>query len=100
MKHRTGFYSFILTSMVCILGVVANAAPAVRMLGTNSGKTVTGAVDAATGATTGTTTTGGVSTTAVATRGGLHQMQQIMSCQLNPVQQCRRIIVARLVGLW
>ena len=68
MKHRTGFYSFILTSMVCILGGVANAAPAVRMLGTNSGKTVTGAVDAATGATTGTTTTGGVSTTAVATR--------------------------------
>ena len=64
MKHRTGFYSFILTSVICMLGGAAMAAPAVRMLGTNSGKTVTGAT---TGAATG-SASGGISTTAVATR--------------------------------
>ncbi len=42
MKRSTGFYSFILTSIACMLTMSANAASSVRMLGTN-GKTVVGA---------------------------------------------------------
>ncbi|MBR6009963.1 MAG: hypothetical protein IKP35_00895 [Alphaproteobacteria bacterium] len=66
MKRRTGFYSFILTSVVCMLGVPGFAASSVRMLGAN-GNTVVGAgVDATTGA----TVDNGVKTNAVATGSG------------------------------
>ena len=64
MKHSAGFYSFVLTSVVCMLGGAAYAASSVRMLGTN-GKTVVGA---SSDATTGGTVNSGNSSGAVTSR--------------------------------
>lgn len=66
MKRRTGFYSVILTSVVCMLGGSAFAASSVRMLGTGAKTVSAGTEDATTGASVDGGAKSGVATTAVA----------------------------------
>ena len=65
MKHKTGFYSIILTSVVCMLVGSVHAASSVRVLGAN-GKAVVGASsNAATGASVDSVSKSGIQTKAV-----------------------------------
>ena len=66
MKRRTGFYSVILTSVVCMLGGSAFAASSVRMLGAGAKTVSAGTGDATTGASVDGGAKSGVATTAVA----------------------------------
>ena len=83
MKHNVGFYSFVLTSVVCMLGGTAFAASSVRMLGTN-GKTVVGA---SSDATTGGTVNSGNSSGAVTSRASSVRFSPSVSGSNNTVSQ-------------
>ena len=84
MRHRSGFYSIILTSVVCMLGGAAFAASSVRMLGTN-GKTVVGTSP---DATTGGTVNSGNSSGAVTSRAS--------SVRFSPLMPSKAVVVLPL----
>ena len=94
MKHNVGFYSFVLTSVVCMLGGAAYAASSVRMLGTN-GKTVVGASP---DATTGGTVNSGNSSGAVTSRASSVRFSPSVSGSNNTVSQSYSGLVSNSSG--
>lgn len=92
MKRGTGVYSLVLTSVVCILGGQAFAAPAVRMLGGGT-KTVSGGTSVSAGGSVNNDSKPGASTTAVS------QTARASSLRFTPSSTSNKVSVQSGAGL-